>query len=133
MQLGHGRMHLQGDPRKFRCARCALKTLSFFPDQNMYFFLSYFRPDSRFETVVQTTLQTRVHKPYPLSDQNGQNLHPISEWLMNRTLCHPTYLYSNIKLYKEETSSPPHHPGEYVQFRNHLNHQLLHGNPALIE
>ena len=52
-----------------------------------------------------TQFKTRVHKPYPISDQNGPNWYPISDqngW-KRHTLWRRTYPYS---LYKG-LSSPP--------------------------
>ena len=46
-----------------------------------------------------TQFKTRVHKPYPISDQNGRNWYPISEqngW-KKHTLWHRTYPYSLYK------------------------------------
>ena len=54
-----------------------------------------------------TQFKTRVHKPYPFSDQNGRNWYPISDQnsLKKHTLWRGTYLYS---LYKGLPSpSPP--------------------------
>ena len=53
-----------------------------------------------------TQFKTRVHKPYPISDQNGRNWYPISDqngW-KNHTFWHRTYLYS---LYKGVPPPPP--------------------------
>jgi len=38
-----------------------------------------------------------VHKPHPISDQNGHNLYPISNRLKDHTLWRRTYLYSLYK------------------------------------
>ena len=46
-----------------------------------------------------TQFKTRVHKPYPISDQNGQNWYPISSqngW-KKHTLWRRTYPYSLYK------------------------------------
>ena len=46
-----------------------------------------------------TQFKTRVHKPYPISDQNGRNWYPISDqngW-KKHTLWHGTYLYRVYK------------------------------------
>jgi len=46
-----------------------------------------------------TRSHIRVHKPHPISDQNGQNLYPISDQKGSKTIpfwCH-TYLYSLYK------------------------------------
>ena len=53
-----------------------------------------------------TQFKTRVHKPYPISDQNGRNWYPISNQKRqkNHTLWRCTYLYS---LYKGVTPPPP--------------------------
>ena len=53
-----------------------------------------------------TQVKTRVHKPYPISDQNGRNCYPISNQKRqkNHTLWRCTYLYS---LYKGVTPPPP--------------------------
>ena len=54
-----------------------------------------------------TQFKTRVHKPYPISDQNGRNWNPISDQngYKKHTLWRGTYLYS---LYKG--LPPPPHP-----------------------
>ena len=100
-------------------------------DQNLWFFLHYFRPDQKFDTLFQnwspgarrvtsccgtytvvgvnieremvlspndeevansskkhTQFKTRVHKPYPITDQNGWKKH---------TLWRRTYPYSLYK------------------------------------
>ena len=71
-------------------------------DQNLWFSLLCFRLDQNFDTLFQTFIdeevanssktptqfKTRVHKPYPISDQNGYK---------KRTLWHGTYLYSLYK------------------------------------
>ena len=100
-------------------------------DQNLWFFLQYFRPDQKFDTLFQnwspgarrvisccgtytvvgvnieremvlspndeevansskkhTQFKTRVHKPYPITDQNGWKKH---------TLWRRTYPYSLYK------------------------------------
>ena len=46
-----------------------------------------------------TRSHIRVHKPHPISDQNGQNLYPISDQkrLKNHTIRGRTYLYSLYK------------------------------------
>ena len=46
-----------------------------------------------------TQFKTRVHKPYPISDQNGRNWYPISDQnsLKKHTLWRSTYLYSLYK------------------------------------
>ena len=43
-----------------------------------------------------TQFKTRVHKPYPISDQKGRNWYPIFKptWLKYHTLLRRTYLYS---------------------------------------
>ena len=47
----------------------------------------------------RTQFKTRVHKPYPISDQNGRNWYPISDQnsLKKHTLWRSTYLYSLYK------------------------------------
>ena len=46
-----------------------------------------------------TQFKTKVHKPYPISDQNGRNWYPISDQkrLKNHNLWHGTFLYSLYK------------------------------------
>ena len=46
-----------------------------------------------------TQFKTRVHKPYPISDQNGRNWYPISDQkgFKKNTLWRVTYLYSLYK------------------------------------
>ena len=46
-----------------------------------------------------TQFKTRVHKPYPISDQNGRNWNPISDQngYKKHTLLRGTYLYSLYK------------------------------------
>ena len=46
-----------------------------------------------------TQFKTRVHKPYPISDQKGRNWYPIFKptWLKYHTLLRRTYLYSLYK------------------------------------
>ena len=52
-----------------------------------------------------TQFKTRVHKLYPISDQNGWNWYPISDWNgKNHTLWRHIYLYS---LYKGVLPPPP--------------------------
>ena len=44
-----------------------------------------------------TQFKTRVHKPYPISDQNGRNWYPVSDqngWKTTDTLWRRTYPYS---------------------------------------
>ena len=54
----------------------------------------------------QAQFKTRVHKPYPISDQNGRNWNPISDQngYKKHTLLRGTYLYS---LYKGLPPPPP--------------------------
>ena len=46
-----------------------------------------------------TQFKTRVHKPYPISDQNGRNWYPVSDQngKKKNTLWRGTYLYSLYK------------------------------------
>ena len=79
--------------------------------------------------------QTRMHKPYPISDQNGQNLYPILDqngqnlyfgpkWLENHTVWQCTNLSTAVAVYKGYPPSPtPHsraldHQCSYQQYIN---------------
>ena len=80
-------------------------------------FLPYFRPeiigflrdlspnDEEVDSSKKhTQFKTRVHKPYPISDQNGQNWYPRPKRPKNHTLWRNTYLYT---LNKGVPPSPP--------------------------
>ena len=60
-----------------------------------------------------TQFKTRVHKAYPISDQNGRNWYPISDQKdkKNHTFWRRTYLYS---LYKGLPSPPVKNPLQII-------------------
>ena len=40
--------------------------------------MRFWKKEKKKEKKKHTQFQKRVHKPHPISDQNGQNLHPIT-------------------------------------------------------
>ena len=96
------------------CAARFLKPLPYFRPKSVIFPFPYFRPDAeavygtytvglniKREMVVIAyndeevasskkkipNSRTRVHKPYPIWDQNDQNWYPISGWLLTTAAC----------------------------------------------
>ena len=56
-----------------------------------------------------TQFKTRVHKPYPISDQNGRNWHPISEQNGWKTI---PFNAAHTHIAYTRDYPPPSHPGE---------------------
>ena len=105
-------------------------------DQNLWVSLPYFRPDQKFDTYFRpealepstwpepvtscysTYIQDyRVHKPYPISDQNGRNWYPISDQNGWKTIPFGT-AHTHIAYIRDY---PPPPPGEkrVVDFESH--------------